>query len=71
MKSSKAKTEKKKWKRVSKERAHSLWIMKVPIRYTNGRAEMDGIWGSCYGPLEAGGEKTDTHQWYRFWVEVE
>lgn len=75
MRSSKAKTEKKKWKRLSKQQAHALWLNKVEIRFTNSRSGSKGTWGDAYGPEEigvAGTEGvTDRHKLYRFWVEVE
>ena len=76
MRSSKGKTEKKKWKRLSKQQAHALWLNKVEIRYTNGKHSPEGIWGTCYGPMSTGttaatGVWEDCHKLYRFWVEVE
>lgn len=71
--SRKGKTEKKKWKRLSKAQAQVLWEMKVPVRYTNARDNGCGQWGTCYGPEDTGdsGEGGDSHIKYRFWVEVE
>ena len=77
MKSSKEVTAKKKWKRLTKEQAHALWLNRVEIRFTNGRQGRCGTWGSHYSPRNTGdnaeddGVSHDTHNLYRFWVEVE
>lgn len=76
MKSSKVKEEKKKWKRLSKQQAHALWLNKVEIRYTNARENRSGTWGTHYSPLHTGlgaldDATGDTHRLYRFWVEAE
>ena len=77
MRSSKEVTAKRKWKRLTKEQAHALWLNKVKIRFTNGRHTLEGVWGTCYSPLYTGdnakdcGTAHDTHKLYRFWVEVE
>ena len=77
MRSSKEVTVKRKWKRITKEQAHALWLNKVQIRYTNARQGNSGIWGTDYGPRHTGSNAEeadtahDTHKLYRFWVEVE